>query len=180
MKRQARNQTTCPVTFTANIIGDPWSLLIARDIVFHGKRTYSEFLSSGEYITTSMLADKLAHLENEGLLVRQADNDDKRKALYSLTDKGLDLFIPILVEIANWGVIHNPRTIPNSAWVKQARANKSKLVALVRQAITEGSSVFKGERSVISRLEHSSDNVIDKTPDNASSGYHETLTSPRG
>lgn len=155
MKKQLRNQTSCPVTFAANIIGDPWSLLIARDIVFHGKRTYSEFFASDEYITTSMLADKLAHLESEGLLAKTADDGDKRKALYSITDKGLDLFIPILVEMANWGVAHNSRTVPNSAWVKQAAVDKPKLVALVRQTVKDGGSVFRGDNSVISQLEYS-------------------------
>ncbi len=155
MKKQVREQTTCPVTFTANIIGDPWSLLIARDIVFHGKRTYSEFLSSAEHITTSMLADKLVHLETAGLLARKTDTSDKRKATYSLTDRGLDLFIPILVAMANWGVAHNPRTIPNSAWVKQAAADTPKLIALVRQTVLEGGSVFHSTRSVVDRLEQS-------------------------
>ncbi len=153
MKKDVRDLTTCPVTYTANIIGDPWSLLIARDIVFFGKQTYGEFLSSDEAITTSMLADKLASLESKGLLTKAAHVADRRRTIYSLTDKGLDLFIPLLVEMANWGVTYNPRTVPNSGWVKQAATDKSKLVALVRQTVVNGGSVLNGRDSVMNQLE---------------------------
>ncbi len=153
MKKDVRDQTTCPVAYTANVIGDPWSLLIARDIVFFGKRTYGEFLSSGEGITTSMLADKLLKLEVQGLLSKASDTADKRKTIYALTDNGLDLFIPLLVEMANWGVVHNPRTVPNSGWVRQAEADKPKLVDLIRRTVVRGGSVLNGEDSVMRLLE---------------------------
>ncbi|HSW77288.1 MAG TPA: helix-turn-helix domain-containing protein [Candidatus Chromulinivoraceae bacterium] len=153
MKKAVRDQTTCPIAYTANIIGDPWSLLIARDIVFYGKRTYGEFLSSNEGVTTSMLADKLVNLEIQGLLTKAADTIDKRKVIYSLTNKGLDLFIPLLVEMANWGVAYNPLIISNSAWVKQAAIDKNKLVVLVRQTVVKGGSVLNGGDSVMKQLE---------------------------
>jgi DNA-binding HxlR family transcriptional regulator len=153
MKKQARAQSTCPITYSVNIIGDPWSLLIARDIIFHGKHTYGEFLESGEYITTSMLADKLDRLEQEGLIAKTASSHDKRKMLYILTHKGLDLFIPVLVDLANWGVVHNPRTTPNPAWVRQAKADREELVRIIRMTVLAGGAVFRGKNSVISQLE---------------------------
>ncbi len=152
MKKQVRMQSTCPITYAVNIIGDPWSLLIARDIVFHGKQTYNEFLASDERITTSMLADKLVHLEHEGLLTKSVHNTDRRKAMYTLTDKGLDLFIPVLVEMANWGVVHNPRTTPNPVWVKQAARDKNQLLSVIRETVKRGGSVFRGEDTVIHQL----------------------------
>lgn len=146
MKKEVRNHTICPVAYTVNIVGDPWSLLIARDIVFYGKKTYSDFLSSGEHITTSMLADKLVSLENEGLVAKVAHTSDRRKTIYSLTNKGLDLFIPLLVDMANWGVVHNPRIRPNSTWAKQATTNKTRLVTLVRETVVNGGSVLGDTR----------------------------------
>ena len=56
MKRTDR-KSHCPVNFALETVGDPWSLLVVRDIVFHGKHAFGEFLASEERITTSVLAD---------------------------------------------------------------------------------------------------------------------------
>ncbi len=75
-------------------------LLILRDIVFRGKLTYGEFLKSGEGFATNILAARLSHLEEEGIL-RREDASDGRKDIFTLTDKGLDL-IPLLFEMVLW------------------------------------------------------------------------------
>jgi len=90
----------CPVNFGLEAFGDRWTLLILRDIVFRGKRTYGEFLKSGEGFATNILASRLSHLLDEGIL-RREEAADGRKDLYSLTEKGLDL-IPLLFEMVLW------------------------------------------------------------------------------
>lgn len=90
----------CPVNFGLEAIGDRWTLLILRDIVFRGKRTYGEFLKSEEGFATNILAARLSHLEEEGIL-RREDAPDGRKDIFTLTDKGLDL-IPLLFEMVLW------------------------------------------------------------------------------
>jgi len=91
----------CPVNFALEAIGDRWALLILRDIIFRGKCTYGEFLSSEEGFSTNILASRLEHLINQGILLRHEDAVDKRKSIYSLSEKGLDL-IPLIFEMLLW------------------------------------------------------------------------------
>jgi DNA-binding HxlR family transcriptional regulator len=94
-------RTDCPISTTLDILGDKWSLLIVRDMIFKGKNTYGEFLNSEEKIATNILADKLAMLEAGGIISKQKHPESKAKVLYTVTQKGIDL-IPALVEIIIW------------------------------------------------------------------------------
>jgi len=91
----------CAVNYGVEIFGDRWSLLIIRDIVFVGKKTYGEFLKSEEGIATNVLASRLAFLEEQGILSRAPSPDDGRRDFYTLTEKGLDL-IPVVLNIVLW------------------------------------------------------------------------------
>jgi DNA-binding HxlR family transcriptional regulator len=99
----------CPVNFGLEAIGDRWALLILRDIVFRGKRTYGEFLRSEEGFATNILASRLEHLLAEGILQYEGDESDGRKGIYSLTEKGLDL-IPLLFEMVRWSAKYDSRS----------------------------------------------------------------------
>src|SRR5260370_21300313 len=101
MKKKQEKRSDCPISFALETFGDRWSLLIVRDIVYFGKKTYGEFLESEEWIATNILASRLVQLEEKGILVKMPHELDKRKEVYMLTEKGLDL-IPILVELADW------------------------------------------------------------------------------
>ena len=95
----------CSVNYGVEIFGDRWSLLIIRDIVFAGKKTYGQFLKSEEKIATNVLASRLAFLEEQGILSR-APSPDGRKDFFALTEKGLDL-IPIVLNIVLWSAKHD-------------------------------------------------------------------------
>ena len=97
----------CPIAFGLDIFGDRWSLLIIRDIVFKGKRHYSDFARSPEKISTNILANRLARLEAEGILQRQPDPANQAKRIYRLTEKGAAL-IPVLLEITAWSAAYDP------------------------------------------------------------------------
>ncbi|MCS3471519.1 DNA-binding HxlR family transcriptional regulator [Pseudomonas sp. JUb42] len=103
MKTTAKKdiRSHCAVNYGVEIFGDRWSLLIIRDIVFVGKKTYGQFLKSEEGIATNVLASRLAFLEEQGVLSKAPSPDDGRKDFYSLTEKGLDL-IPIVLNIVLW------------------------------------------------------------------------------
>jgi DNA-binding HxlR family transcriptional regulator len=161
VKRTDR-KSHCPVNFALETVGDPWSLLVVRDIVFHGKRTFGEFLASEERITTSVLADRLGSLVAAGVLAKEPSPLDRRKACYGLTEKGLDL-IPILVELANWGVGHDPDVAVKQLWVDQVRADRERLYRIIRDTVAAGGSVFRGERSVIEQLAGASAPAPDST-----------------
>jgi DNA-binding HxlR family transcriptional regulator len=151
MKHTHQRRSDCPINFALEIFGDPWSLLLIRDIVYFGKKTYGEFLASEEGMATNILASRLAHLEHQGILVKQRSEKDKRREEYVLTEKGLDL-IPVLVEMANWSAQHDPHTAAPTAWIALMKAEREKMIRLMRETVQSGGSVFVGEKSLLDRF----------------------------
>ena len=94
------NRSSCPLVNILDILGDKWSLIIVRDI-FHGKKSYGEFLASPENISTSVLASRLKLLERADLIKHRLSLSDKKVKFYYLTDRGIDLY-PILYEMSYW------------------------------------------------------------------------------
>ena len=94
------NRSSCPLVNILDILGDKWSLIIVRDI-FHGKKSYGEFLASPENISTSVLASRLRLLERADLIKHRLSLSDKKVKFYYLTDRGIDLY-PILYEMSYW------------------------------------------------------------------------------
>jgi DNA-binding HxlR family transcriptional regulator len=102
-KKAPRRRSTCPINASLELLGDRWSLLIVRDLVFAGLQTYKDFASGEEGIATNILADRLASLQASGLITSERDPEDGRKLLYRLTPKGFDL-APALLELGRWAV----------------------------------------------------------------------------
>ena len=99
--KSIKKRSLCGISSTLDIIGDKWSLLIIRDMLFFKKNTYGDFLNSNEKIATNILADRLALLEKEGIVTKRKHPDNKSKYLYRLTQKGKDL-LPVLLEMLLW------------------------------------------------------------------------------
>lgn len=97
----------CPINLGLEVFGDKWTLLVIRDIMFAGKRHFREFLASDEGISSNILADRLVMLVNAGILTRAEDPRHKLKAIYSLTQKGIDL-LPIIAQISRWSRTYMP------------------------------------------------------------------------
>ena len=106
--RQDR-RSTCPISTALEIVGDRWTLLVIRDLMFAGKRHFREFLQSEEAISSNVLADRLNSLVENGILTRGDDPTHAQKAVYSLTAKGLDL-LPVLIAMSAWTQKHDPKT----------------------------------------------------------------------
>ena len=140
MKR-ADNKSHCPVNFALETFGDTWSLLIVRDIVFWGKKTYGEFLDSGEGIATNVLAARLAHLEQKGIVFKGPHETDKRKEIYTLTEKGLGL-IPILLEMSGWSSTYDDKTIAPKQFVAAVYADRERMFKMVQDMVRRGGSLF--------------------------------------
>ena len=151
MKHKQQRRSDCPINFALETFGDMWSLLIIRDMVYFGKKTYGEFLASEEGIATNILASRLVHLEQKGTLVKKPHETDKRKEVYLLTDKGLDL-ISILLEMARWSAQHDPQTAAPQAWIAMVNADREKMIRLIRETVQSGGSIFSGPDSVVSKL----------------------------
>jgi DNA-binding HxlR family transcriptional regulator len=101
-------RSNCPINFALETLGDRWTLLIVRDLLFKGKRTYGEFLDSQEGISTNILAGRLRRLKDHGIVMTDAAND-KRSILYRLTPKGLDL-LPVMLELTAWSAKYDSQT----------------------------------------------------------------------
>jgi DNA-binding HxlR family transcriptional regulator len=145
-------RSNCPVNFGLETFGDKWSLLIVRDIVFWGKKTYGDFLRSDERIATNILASRLAQLEREGILRKTPHSTDKRKDVYSLTEKGMEL-IPLLVEIVAWsGKLVEWQSVAGGGTPQQIRQvkrfaatkDKRKIIEEIRQTVLNGGHFFEG------------------------------------
>jgi DNA-binding HxlR family transcriptional regulator len=98
----------CPINLTLEILGDKWSLLIIRDMMFGNRRHFRELLTkSDEKISSNILSDRLKTLVEEGILTRVDDPTHKQKGIYSLTEQGIEL-LPILAQMAAWGFKYLP------------------------------------------------------------------------
>lgn len=121
MKDAGRSR--CPISLSLEMIGDRWSLLVLRDLILRGKQRYGEFLESPEGIATNILADRLARLEDCGLISRSRDPENRKQVLYSPTKRGLD-FLPVLIELIRWGLKHEPRSGTLPPGLQRMRANE--------------------------------------------------------
>ena len=100
-QKPRKHNTGCAVAFGVDIFGDRWTLLILRDMLIHGKTSFSEFLDAGEEIATNILTTRLKLLEDEGIILKKRDPRNGRKFIYRPTEKGLAL-TPVIFEIVRW------------------------------------------------------------------------------
>lgn len=98
----SKRRSGCPISLSLDLLGDKWSLLIVRDIMFLQRCTYSDFLSAKEKIATNILNDRLRLLTSANIVRRRKGTEDGRKVIYSLTEKGMDL-MPALLALIDWG-----------------------------------------------------------------------------
>jgi DNA-binding HxlR family transcriptional regulator len=109
------------------VLGDRWSLLLVRDIMVRGYRTFREFQRSGEGIATNILADRLQKLEAGGIVQREPAEEDGRSTHYRLTAKGIAL-APVLFEMLIWGAHHEESDAPCPA-IDQMEQNRAAIIA---------------------------------------------------
>ncbi|MEO8769953.1 MAG: helix-turn-helix domain-containing protein [Ferruginibacter sp.] len=100
-------RSDCAISMALDTVGDKWSLIILRDLMFTGKRSYGELQSCEEKIATNILASRLTHLEENKIIRKQLDPADSRRSLYYLTEKGIQL-VPVIIELMHWMSKHNP------------------------------------------------------------------------
>jgi DNA-binding HxlR family transcriptional regulator len=129
-KPKVRRRSECPLNASVEMLGDRWSLLIIRDMMLRGFRTYKEFLTCYEGIATNILADRLRKLVANGIVTVERNASDGRKSSYLLTEKGIDL-APVLAEMVLWAAAHEDTG--NQGLVRQLRAGKKQVIADVRE-----------------------------------------------
>jgi DNA-binding HxlR family transcriptional regulator len=137
VKRKVKRRSECPLNASVEMLGDRWSLLIIRDMMLRGFRSYKEFMECYEGIATNILADRLRKLVAYGIISTKPDPSDGRKVIYLLTKKGIDL-APVLTEMVLWAAAHEDTG--NQALVRQMKEDKKKFLAGVRQRWASRSS----------------------------------------
>jgi len=104
----ASHRSGCPINLTLEMLGDRWSLIIIRDLMFGNRRHFRELLGhSEEGIASNILADRLKRLTESGLISRRDDPSHKQKGIYSLTEPAIQL-VPLLAQMGAWGRRHAP------------------------------------------------------------------------
>lgn len=97
------HRSGCPINLTLEVLGDKWSLIVVRDMMFGNRRHFRELLTlNQEGIASNILADRLKRLLAEGVVSKRDDPSHKQKAIYSLTEKGIEL-LPVFAMIGAWG-----------------------------------------------------------------------------
>src|SRR5688500_14163937 len=121
-------RSDCAVSIALEAIGDKWSLLVLRDLMFSDKRSYTELQSSEEGIATNILAARLVTLEANGLIRKTVDPKNGRRNLYYLTEKGIGL-VPVVMELMHWMAQHNPDAVACSKHMKALEKNRPIVLA---------------------------------------------------
>ena len=130
-KSNSARRSGCPVSISLELLGDRWSLLIIRDLMVRGLRTFKEFQQSGEGIATNILADRLTRLKAVGIISAETAETDARRVNYRLTEKGIDL-APLLLELLLWGAQHEETAAPEVA-IRNIIRNRDVFLAETRR-----------------------------------------------
>src|SRR5580704_16139941 len=128
-------RSECPISYTLDIVGDKWTMLIIRDLLLYGKDSFSEFLCSDEKIATNILTDRLNMLLQTGFVTKHTAPTNKSKFLYRPTEKAIEL-IPVLMEITLWAEKYNPAGAPADI-TEPLKKNKVKALHDLKKKVEE-------------------------------------------
>jgi DNA-binding HxlR family transcriptional regulator len=131
-KASSTRRSGCPISIALELVGDPWSLLVVRDLMFKGLSGFAELLGAGEGIATNVLTDRLGRLVDAGIVRRDPDPDDARRVRYRLTERGIDL-APVLLELVLWSAKWEDTDAP-PATLRAMRGSRAEFLAGVRAA----------------------------------------------
>ena len=137
-KINRKRRSGCPVSVSLERFGDRWSLLIIRDLMVRGFRTFKEFQESGEGIATNILADRLRKLEAAGIITAEVEQTDGRRLNYRLTEKGIDL-APVILELLIWGARYE-EVGASSAVIARMEKDRGEILGEVRRRWRERDS----------------------------------------
>jgi DNA-binding HxlR family transcriptional regulator len=156
-ENESDQRSGCPINLTLEVVGDKWSLLIIRDMIFGNRRHFRELLTrSEEGIASNILADRLKRLTQQGIVSKADDPSHKQKSIYSLTEKGIDL-LPVLAQMSVWGRKYLPVTEELSIRAQLLQEGGPKLWAEFMEELRETHLGVKGKRkrgpSVAERLQ---------------------------
>jgi len=134
---KAAKRSACPISYSLELLGDRWTCLVLRDLVFRDRRYFQEFLASPEGIASNVLTERLNRLEAGGIIRKEQDPEDRRRHVYSMTEAGLDL-IPLLVELTIWGARHDPESQYPRERLARFQDDREGAIRHLRQKASQG------------------------------------------
>lgn len=136
-------RSDCPINFALENIGDKWTLLIIRDLIFEGKKFYKDFLNSQEGIATNILSKRLTLLKEAGIIESAVYENQRAMKVYSLTEKGKDL-IPMMTEMILWSAVHGEGVRLSPEFLNKLQTNRVEVLAAIRSCI--GTTAFSANQ----------------------------------
>lgn len=129
-KKKKNFRSDCPISSALDLFGDKWSLLIIRDLVYFGERTFKDFSNADEKISSARLSDRLCKLEVLALINKARHPSNKKVFIYTLTEKGMDLF-PVIAEYVRWSnkYLHDHINEPAKHFSKQLEEDREGALA---------------------------------------------------
>lgn len=116
-----------------DLLGDKWTLVILRDLLFEGKHTFTEFKASAEKIASNILTSRLKMLDAEGFVIKTASTSNKVKYQYSLTDKAIDL-LPVFLALFSWAEKHSEEdAYENAAYQQLKGSDQASIKTFIRK-----------------------------------------------
>ena len=134
-------RSNCPINCALDLVGDKWTLLIMRDMLLLNKRTFKDFSGSDEGIATNILSNRLATLEENGIITKGKLPNNKKTNIYTPTQRGLDL-VPVVMELSLWCGQHKMHFNPEIedelvAIAESYQQDRTAFIELVRGQFSE-------------------------------------------
>lgn len=137
-KNKIEFRSLCPVATGLDVIGDKWTLLILRDMIWGHKTMFNEFKTSPELMPSKMLSNRLKKLEELGYISKNKGAINKKNIYYFLEPKGMET-LPMMVEMAMFTTKHYYDHLGNT-YTKDV---KTKMVKNKAAFITEMNKSYK-------------------------------------
>jgi len=135
-KKLPPRRSDCSISYALDYLGDKWTLLVLRDLLFAGKRHFRDFLTSGENIASNILTQRLKRLEAAGMVTRRPDPESRRSVIYEPTEKAADL-IPALLELTRWSGKYDPHTRVTPKLARRIAEDRDALAAEIAARLHE-------------------------------------------
>lgn len=139
------------IDYVSDIIGDRINVIVMRDILSFGARTFNDFMKHERIASTSTLAHRLKKLEKIGLITSHADGSDSRRKYYAVTARGAAL-IPVVYELAVWVTNDLPDAEVHPIWKQAMALEREKVLRAWQAAVAAGDSFFNGDNSAAKQL----------------------------